>query len=296
MTLLITSLLLTLTNLTHAQNKDPHPNTLRVMTYNIWHVFAKGKEVEAGCQFIKEQSPDVVALQELTSIKPERLQELASNWEHPHSSLLKTNGFSVGLTSRWPIEVVEKGFSGMHHGYLHAKTNGVHYFVVHLSPFKWEVRHREADLLCKKIAPLLRQNESVIVLGDFNALTPDDRRWLESKDNANLLESKLQTDARHAHVQNLKGGKFEYGVLQKFHELGLVDTAKNHLPEKVEARLTSPTGVWDDKKTAVKKGQRIDFILASKDLYRKVKGCKIITEGEVNKISDHYPVITDFNK
>ena len=77
-------------------NNDPHPDTLRVMSYNTWYVFAKGKEQPAGKAFVKSQTPDVVALQELTNIKPEKLQEFATAWDHPHSSLLKTNGFSVG--------------------------------------------------------------------------------------------------------------------------------------------------------------------------------------------------------
>ena len=58
--------------------------------------------------------------------------------------------------------------------------------------------------------------------------------------------------------------------------------------------MTIPTGIWGDKKTAVKEGARIDFILVSKGLYENVISNKVIREGLVNKISDHYPVITDF--
>ena len=48
---------------------------LRVMSYNIWYAFAKGKQVEAGKKWIRSRKPDVVALQELTSIRPEKLQD-----------------------------------------------------------------------------------------------------------------------------------------------------------------------------------------------------------------------------
>ncbi len=273
---------------------DPHPDILRVMSYNTWYVFAKGQEQKAGMKWVGSRTPDVVALQELTNIKPDKLQEFATAWGHDHSSLLKTSGFSVGLTSRWEIEVVEKGLKGMHHGFLHAKTNRIHYFLVHLSPFKWEVRQREADILMKWIQPLLEKGEKVMVLGDFNAVSPEDRKWLEAKENARLLKSRMESDAKHGHVQNLKDGKFDYGVMESFFKGGLVDSGKGHLPETFEARLSIPTGIWTDKKSAVKMGERIDFILVSKDLHERVKACEVVTEGEVNRISDHYPVISDF--
>ena len=271
---------------------DPHPDLLRVMTYNTWYVFAKGNEQTAGKAFVKSQTPDVVGLQELTDIKPAKLQELATAWEHPHSSLLKTSGFSVGLTSRWPVEVVEKRVSEMHHGYLHAKTNGVHYFVVHLSPFKWEVRSRESNIILKQVAGLLDAGNKVIVLGDFNAFTPDDRQWLLA--NKDLIPRMKESDQKHGHVENLKEGEIDYSVMKIFLDSGLSDTTERFISKSLKHRLTLPTGVWKDKETPPEKGQRIDFILASTNLFQRVKNSRIIREGAVNRISDHYPVITDF--
>mgnify|MGYP000459925433 FL=1 len=287
-----------------AQHKanDPHPETLRVMSYNTWYGFNERnrhvkKDAPSAQEWVKGQTPDVVALQELVGWKPEQLKKLATGWDHPHSSLLKTSAFSVGLTSRWPIETIEKGMKGMHHGYLHAKTNGVHYFLVHLSPFKWEVRQREAKIIVEKIKPLLAKGEKVIVLGDFNAVSAEDSKWLESKKQGDFLEGKANTDNKHGHVQNLKDGKLDYEAMNIFFKAGLKDTATGHLPETFETRLTSPTGIWSKtNKTAVKMGERIDFILSTENLYKTVTSCKIITKGDVNKISDHYPVITDFGK
>lgn len=285
-------------------SEDPHPDTLRVMSYNTWYVFgARNDYVKADQRpdpkkWVKSQTPDVMALQELTNIKPEKLEEFAAAWGHQHSSLLKTSGFSVGLTSRWPIETIEKGLKEMHHGFLHAKTNGVHYFLVHLSPFKWAVRQREAKLLIRKINPLLKKGEEVIVLGDFNAVSKEDKKWIESAKNVERLQSKKESDAKHGHVQNLKDDKWDYGTMDIFFNGGLKDTATGKLAESFEARLSIPTGVWN-KNTNYKApaiGHRIDFILASQSLQKKVKLCKIITKGDVNRISDHYPVITDFTQ
>ena len=262
------------------------------MTYNTWYVFANGDEQTAGKAFVKSQTPDVVGLQELTDIKPAKLQELATAWDHPHSSLLKTSGFSVGLTSRWPVEVVEKRLSEMHHGYLHAKTHDVHYFVVHLSPFKWEMRSREANIILKQVAGLLDAGNKVIVLGDFNAFTPDDRQWLLA--NKDLIPRMKESDQKHGHVENLKEGEIDYSVMKTFLDSGLRDTTERFISKSQKHRLTLPTGVWKDKKTPPEKGQRIDFILASTNLFQRVKNSRIIREGAVNRISDHYPVITDF--
>lgn len=271
---------------------DPHPGLLRVMTYNTWYVFNEGKEQTAGKAFVKSQTPDVVGLQELTNIKPAKLQELGTAWEHPHSSLLKTSGFSVGLTSRWPIEVIEKRVKDMHHGYLHAITNGVHYFVVHLSPFKWEVRSGEAKVIVEQVSPLLKAGKKVIVLGDFNALTPDDRQWLQA--DKELVPKMEESDQKHDHVENLNQGEIDFSVMEAFLNSGLTDTGNSFIPKESEHRITIPTGVWTDKETPPKKGRRIDFILSSANLLSKVKNCRIVREGEVNKISDHYPVVTDF--
>jgi exodeoxyribonuclease-3 len=273
--------------------KDPHPKTLRVISYNTWYVFNHKKEVAAGKKWMKEQTPDIVALQELTGIKPALLQSFAESWGHKHSSLLKSSGFSVGLTSRYPIETVEKGLKNMHHGFLHLRSGGVEIFVVHLSPFKWEVRQREANILTSKIKPLVEAGEKVMILGDFNALSPADASILD-KDKEGL-EKALASDAKHGHVRNLKDGKFEFGVMQSFFDAGLIDTAKGKLPRTPLERISCPTGVFEDKRTASKKGKRIDYILTGPQLHKMVTQTSIPRKDELNRISDHYPVVVDFN-
>ena len=275
-----------------AVQADPHPDTLRVLSYNTWYVFNHKKEITAGKKWVNEQTPDIVALQELTSIKPELLQSFAESWSHPHSALLKSSGFSVGITSRWPIRVVEKQLQGMHHGYLHVTTAGIHVFAVHLSPFKYRKRMQEAQILLKKIKPLLRQNKRVIVLGDFNAVSSDDSKLLNSRPD--LLKSMQASDKKHGHVENLRNGKLDFQVMDTFFKAGLVDSSAKFLDRTHAARMSIPSGVFTDKKTAPNKGQRIDFILTDLQLSKAVQSSTIVTSGVVNKISDHYPVISNF--
>jgi exonuclease III len=58
--------------------------------------------------WIKDQGADIVALQELGNYTSGKLEEDARIWGHSHSVLLKTTGYSVAITSRYPIEVREK--------------------------------------------------------------------------------------------------------------------------------------------------------------------------------------------
>lgn len=266
--------------------------SLRFLSYNTYYVFSEGTQVDAATDWITRLSPDVVALQELTNITAARLSSLAAGWGHTHSALLKTSGFSVGLTSRLPIEVVDRIEDGLHHGCLHARVNGIHIFVVHLSPFEWSTRKREADLLLARIQPLLDQHEEVLVLGDFNALSPADRHLVEAQPG--LLLKARASDAEHDHVQNLREGRFDYSVMQVFFDAGLKDAALSFLEEP---RWTIPTGIWTEAKTDPPEGgTRIDFVLADPGLARAAVSAHVSRNGVVNQMSDHYPVVVEFRR
>ena len=97
---------------------------LKVMTYNIWNGYDWGKDETRRAEvtgWIKRQDPDIVALQELCEYTSGKLEKDASFWGHPYSELLKTTGYSVGITSRYPIEVRDKIRDGMHHGFGHKR-------------------------------------------------------------------------------------------------------------------------------------------------------------------------------
>lgn len=296
-TLLAAALLLlsTACHLNRPNADASEPYRLRVLTYNVLYVFDHGKEVEAGSAWIREQDPDIVALQELTNISPERLEELAAGWNHDHSALLKTSGFSVGLTSRHEIEVLERIQEGLHHGCLHSRVEGIHIFVVHLSPFRWEVREAEAKLLLEKIEPLLDQDRDVLVLGDFNALPAADRALLESQPD--LLAKQRASDAKHAHVRNLRDDEFDYSVMERFSAAGLQDVVLPFVANSTGLRWTFPTGIRsDDPSMPPASGSRIDHILASVSISRLATTADIVRDGVVNRISDHFPVVLELQR
>ncbi|MGI9455719.1 MAG: endonuclease/exonuclease/phosphatase family protein [Aeoliella sp.] len=255
---------------------------LRVISYNVLEGFrgnASGR-FPAGEErrqlvsaWLSEQKPDVIAFQELNGYTEQRLQKEAGAWKHAHAATLKDNGYIVGLTSRYPIEVVERLMPGMHHGMLHCRTAGIDCFVVHLSPFKFRHRQREAQLIAERVKRALDANRPVIVLGDFNALSPADRSNYD--DNQALLQRMQESDAKHDHVENLDQGKIDYSVMKTLLDVGLVDLYDRHRDENAPTR------------------RRIDFILASADLAQQSTSAEWFVTREHESMSDHFPVSAD---
>ncbi len=122
---------------------------------------------------MREQNPDVVSLQELNEYTPEKLAEDASKWGHQYTELLKTDGFPTGVTSKYPIEDVQRFFEGFHHGLLRVKIQGKYIYIIHLHPSNWETRNREIDWIISDVNNLPK-GTPVVLAGDFNTFSPDD--------------------------------------------------------------------------------------------------------------------------
>ena len=113
-------------------------DTLRIITYNVWYGFTKVPERKGQwIEWMRQQKPDVVSLQELNEYTPDLLEEDAALWDHPYSVLLKEEGFPTGITSRYPIEDIHRYMEGFHHGLIRVNINGIYYYVIHLHPSNW---------------------------------------------------------------------------------------------------------------------------------------------------------------
>ena len=242
---------------------------LKIINWNILYSFNHGKATQQGIGWIKKQSPDVLALQELNGNTAKTLKNMALKWGHNHSVILKENGFPVGLTSNQPIEVIEKRVKGFHHGYLHCKTQGIHFFVVHF----WPSKPHEADIILKKAEALLRAGNSVIVLGDFNNRSLKDIAFDEKAKQPNACQ-----------------------ITKKFEAADFVDTTHKH-DKNAQFSFGSPILIPRWAKTmddVIAKRQRIDFIFADKQLAEFSVSGTIMHSPQLDMISDHYPVVTHF--
>lgn len=269
---------------------------LKVISYNIWNGFEWGKDSirkENVVDWIDKQKPDVVALQELCGFTQEKLSDLAKEWGHSYSEILKTEGYPVGITSNKPIQVKERILENMHHGALHCKTHGVDFFVIHFSPFSYKKRHQEAGIILSKLSEVKKKQNKYMVLGDFNALSPFDAHLYHG--NENLLSSKRESEKEHKHVRNLWNGELEFGVVAKFIGFPLIDVTQKYTQNR-DDRVSCPTQVFEQEKGEGRpsRSTRIDYIFVSPELGKICTSASVCNSEENWYLSDHYPVVAEF--
>src|SRR5690606_18304185 len=246
---------------------------LRVVSYNIFNGFDFGKDTlrqQKTAQWLNHQSPDIVGLQELCDYSTDRLAREAQGWGHEYSVLLKTKGYSVGLTANRPIQVIERMTNGLWHGMLHCEVAGLHVFVAHLSPDDYQIRGREIDTLLSRLEPIATAGKSYLVLGDFNAHSPFDAD-LDSQ-RPKLLESYRMSDAKSNVYNHLNDSYFDYGVMSKLLAFGLIDVCARFVQH--DRRYTYPASILigsyrKNTQHVVDTRERLDYIMASPDLARK---------------------------
>ena len=246
--------------------------TFKIVNWNVLYGFNHSKSVEAGAEWLDEQKPDVVALQELNGVTSDGLKKLATQWQHSHSVILKETGFPVGLTSAQPISVIKRQVDGFHHGYLHCVTQQIHFFVVHF----WPGKDHEGKQVSDEVHALIQSGEKVIVLGDFNSHSHRDLEFLSTKPRV----------------------KPQYNVVELFESVGMVDLVAKHSPNQ-KYSFPSPITIprWSKDKTVLnEKRQRIDFVFAGPRLGKKSIEGKIIASPVIESISDHYPVIAEIRQ
>ena len=273
-----------------AQDKD-----LKVITYNIWNGFDFRKDIDRKngvIDWLVDQKPDVLALQELCGYNQEALLEDAKKWGHNHAVILKDNCHSVGLTSVRPIVIKEKVLDGLWHGMLHCETFGVDFFVVHLSPKDRDFRVKESNIIISKIAST--DNKSFIVLGDFNSHSPFDGDIdLVSPE---FLERIRMSDLNNKANNNLLDGEFDYSVMSSFMSYPLIDVTQRFVGS--QDRFTFPGEVllknYKSKELLEKNRRRIDFIMVSRELAKKCVNSTVHNDKETGLLSDHYPVVAEF--
>ncbi|MCD8194504.1 MAG: endonuclease/exonuclease/phosphatase family protein [Tannerellaceae bacterium] len=262
---------------------------IRILSYNIWDGFEDAPERrEQFIRWMKQQAPDVIAYQELVGMTEKELAELAAQYGHPYVAIAKEEGYPVGLSSKKPIEVITKQIEGYWHGMLHARSYGLDFVVIHLSPFEWEYRLKEAHQITDYIRE--KQLDKYLILGDFNSISPFDADGLE-KHEAQRLGS-IAYDQKNEHVQNLRGEQYDYSVMSTFLSTGATDICR--MFTSVEERRTCPTAFsikkqWGDPE-AIQRSNRIDYILVSPSLVPSCINGTIHNGIDTDHLSDHYPV------
>lgn len=270
------------------ESNQPISSDLRLLSYNVWYGFTRVPERKAQwLDWMKVQNADIVFLQELNEYTPEKLKEDAASWGHGYSVLLKKDGFPTGMTSRFPIEDVQRYTEGFHHGLIRAKVMGVYYYTIHLHPSSWEFRDREMDLILEDIQGLPSGSHTVLA-GDFNSFSPMDSIYYSHE----LLEPFFGQRDSAFDEHNLNDGELDYTVLQKLMDAGFTD-----LEYKMRGDAYSFTGSFP---TLIEKPgnhgsrRRLDYVFTNSGFLTFVQNASVITNDTTLFLSDHLPVIIDF--
>ncbi|WP_343535682.1 endonuclease/exonuclease/phosphatase family protein [Pedobacter sp.] len=251
---------------------------LRILSYNILEGMktdtTKGKQQFV--EWVKNQDPDIFAIQEANKFTAESLAALAKSYGHNYSVLVKEKGYPTALTSRYPITNVEKINEGITHGYIVAEVNGYNIVVLHLNPHNYLTRRTEIAAILAKIKER-KMTKKLVVMGDFNSNSPLDKA---NYADGQLLKRLKDAQAKNKNHNNLvNGNELDFEVQESILDFGLVDIIK-HLAEKDPANAAEINPAK----------HRIDYIYVSKDLKSKVVAGKFIRDDFTRKFSDHLPI------
>lgn len=265
--------------------QQPH---FRVITYNILQGMrldsADGKP--AFVNWVRQQAPDVLALQEVTGFTQESLEKLAAAYGHPYAVLLiEGEKYPVAITSRYPIVNVQKVTDNMDRGFIMARIKDYNIVSLHFTPFDYRQRRKEVEVLLDyvKAQP---DPKRWIIMGDFNTVSPvDSAHYSDGK----LIEGFKAYEAKCPPRKKLVDGALDYTVIQKIMDNGFTDVVRkkyNAFVKTIHPRRFEPKNKPDVS-------SRIDFIFVSKDLVRKIADAKVVVDTFTDNHSDHYPVLLD---
>ncbi|MCH2135608.1 MAG: endonuclease/exonuclease/phosphatase family protein [Phycisphaerales bacterium] len=240
---------------TYQQEGDPWPDG--------------AKRLELAGDFLLEAKPDIIGWQELNGWTPQRLRSWTTPMGLGHGVLLKERGYDLGLSSRWPLVVVERHLKGMHHGLLHVRTRGIEVFVVHFSPSRHAHRLLEIELVMQRVEPLLSAGRPVLLMGDFNAAS--------GQDDALFGETGMLWWNRWNYPIDTNGRPVT-DVLQRALDGGLIDLWVQERPAHTPQFQHRP---------------RIDFILASPNLAAQCTEAIWLDTPRHHVMSDHPPVLVE---
>lgn len=253
------------------------------MKIATWNVNSLKARLEHVLQWLQEQQPDVLALQEIKMTNDVFPLEAIANagYQVVFSGQKTYNG--VAILSREPLNDVVTdlpNYDDKQRRVLGATVNNMRILNLYVpngssvDSEKYVYKLAWLARLCDYIAAELQTHKELVVLGDFN-IAPEDRdvynpiAW-----HGQVLCSQPERDA-----------------LQKLLNLGLVDTFRLFHQDQQYSW-------WDYRQAAFRRnmGLRIDHILASESLAKRCTEVAIDKKPrQWERPSDHAPVMATFD-
>ncbi|MGC4770784.1 endonuclease/exonuclease/phosphatase family protein [Micromonospora sp. DT44] len=260
---------------------------LRLMT---WNIRTGGRDrggsdrLDRVVQVVDQQAPDVLALQELRGFDRAGLMDTIADRVGMTPHLARSCfGQPVAVLVRPPYRVLAAGplRRPLHHAaarvVVSTPAGPLTVVGTHLYPYSGGRRRMEVDWL---VAALRRAPGPLTLLaGDLNSLDP-------TVDHTARLDG-LPALYKRRHLRR-RGGAVDTRAVARLLAADLVDLwpcANADAPEA--AGLTVPTRFGG----AEFAGMRLDYLLGSRAVAERVRGCRVIRDAATDTASDHYPLL-----
>ncbi|MEM9990673.1 MAG: endonuclease/exonuclease/phosphatase family protein [Bacteroidota bacterium] len=264
--------------------------TLKVLNYHLAEgvITNKGK-ANSLQQYMKRLDVDVAAFQEIDGITDAGLQALANKWKHPHTAILQMDQCAVAITSKYPLENIQKIKQGLRHGCLYAEVEGIGIYSTHLTGKNAQARTQEATLITQSMGQ--HAQESMLLLGALNSYAPQDSAYYAERWTRVAHEDRYKKDVilRIAGYQR----KRNYKVLHQLYDMGLYDILAEKRGANATVETTYPTKS-NAKDLAEYEQHRFDYILCSQTLLQQCEQVELLRNKTTHKLSKHYPVLATF--
>ncbi|GAA3278865.1 endonuclease/exonuclease/phosphatase family protein [Dactylosporangium vinaceum] len=240
--------------------------SLTLLTYNIKN--GGGDRLAAIARVITGERPDVVALQELRGT-PQlgaltgMRQFVAGSWRGQPVGLLVARHLRVLAAGR----VARPFFHAAAWVRIASPIGAITVISAHLCPYWGRLRQAEAGWL----ASFLRKG---VLLGDLNTLDP----WGEHA-------GELATLPEQYRRRHLNGREPDIRATALLARRGLVDVFRQCGTGPAPTVPTTQGGGHEFARL------RLDYLWATRDVAARFTDCRVVTGGEAESGSDHYPLV-----
>lgn len=256
---------------------------MKILQYNIMDG-CSDERFEQLKHWLNESDFDVIGFNELNGWNQSMFETKMKPLGYNHNFIyeMQTSPYFVGISSKWPIDVIRcMEDSPIYHGLIHVETRGIHFIIVHLTPFSSSSREEETVWIANYVKEI---DEPFIVMGDFNSLSQHDHQQYEEQ---KVFEKLLQHDVLY--TQHTKDGAINYRPMDILYEAGLSDVMRSDpfdytMPTEIKGKKDNPLFL------------RIDYILVNEKLIEKVKEKGIIKDAATHVMSDHYPIYCELTE
>jgi endonuclease/exonuclease/phosphatase family metal-dependent hydrolase len=256
---------------------------LTAMTYNIRNG-GEPDRLDRIVRVVSAHHPDLLALQELRGFDHGRLREVAGALGMRPFLGRSWFGQPVAILVREPARVLasRRIRRPFHHGAVEVivATDGGALTAIstHLDPYSGGRRRWEAGWLAARVRRDVRRDGLALVMGDLNTLDP----WTDHTERLGALAPEFR--GRH-----LRRGTVDSRAVAVLAEAGLVDLYR-HAGDPAGPDYTAPTRYGGGTEFS---HMRLDYILGTPAVARVTRGCRIVSGGDAESASDHYPVLAD---